>query len=186
MAEVMEESTHVWSAKQRIAGFLSAMRHFAADLREQGMPVRYTRLDDDNNLGTLALELGQAIDLLQPVNLVLTAPGDWRVLQSLRAVAVRKQLLLDLRDDTHFYSTVREFSAHAQGRKPGEFDRPARLFNHHRIARTQQGAADHVQGMGSAHSGDDVLGRGVHIQGCQLLGQGVTQPRIAQGFTVPQ
>ena len=29
MAEVAEESTHVWSSKQRIALFLAAMRHFA-------------------------------------------------------------------------------------------------------------------------------------------------------------
>ena len=39
MAEVAEESTHVWSAKQRIAIFLSAMRHFADALRERGLPV---------------------------------------------------------------------------------------------------------------------------------------------------
>lgn len=36
MAEAAEESTHVWSAKPRIAIFLSAMRHFAAELRERG------------------------------------------------------------------------------------------------------------------------------------------------------
>jgi len=117
MAEVAEESTHVWSAKQRIAVFLSAMRHYAANLRARGLALTYTRLDDDNNLGTLALELGRAIDQFQPAALVLTAPGDWRVLQSLRAVAAHKQLQLDLRDDTHFYTTVREFATHARGRK---------------------------------------------------------------------
>ena len=36
MAEVAEESTHVWSSKPRIALFLSAMRHFAQVLREYG------------------------------------------------------------------------------------------------------------------------------------------------------
>ena len=117
MAEVAEESTHVWSAKQRIAVFLSAMRHFAEHLRTQKMPVHYTRLDDAGNLGSLPLELGRAIAQLQPAALILTAPGDWRVLQSLRAVATQHQLTLDLRDDTHFFSTVREFAVHAKDRK---------------------------------------------------------------------
>jgi deoxyribodipyrimidine photolyase-related protein len=117
MAEVHEESTHVWSAKQRIAVFLSAMRHFAQYLRARGLPLVYIGLGDAGNLGTLALQLKHAIAQLQPAALVLTAPGDWRVLHSLRAVATEHALPLDLRDDTHFFSTVREFAAHAQGRK---------------------------------------------------------------------
>ncbi|HOF51701.1 MAG TPA: cryptochrome/photolyase family protein, partial [Rhodoferax sp.] len=117
MAEVAQESTHVWSAKQRIAVFLSAMRHFADDLRRQGLPLVYARLDDADTRGTLALELDKAITQLHPATLVITAPGDWRVLHSLRAVAAEHQLPLDLRDDPHFFSTVRDFAAHAQGRK---------------------------------------------------------------------
>ena len=117
MAEVAQESTHVWSAKQRIAVFLSAMRHFADDLRRQGLPLVYARLDDADTRGTLALELDKAITQLHPATLVITAPGDWRVLHSLRAVAAEHQLPLDLRDDTHFFSTVRDFAAHAKGRK---------------------------------------------------------------------
>ena len=62
MAEVAEESTHVWSSKQRIAIFLSSMRHFAAEVRERGLPLRYTRLDDAGNTGSLAGEL-QRVDL---------------------------------------------------------------------------------------------------------------------------
>ncbi|QDL56613.1 cryptochrome/photolyase family protein [Rhodoferax aquaticus] len=134
MAEVREESTHVWSAKQRVAVFLSAMRHFADALLRQGLPVAYTRLDDPDNQGTLALQLAHAIARYQPVGLVLTAPGDWRVLQDLRAVAARHQLPLDLRDDTHFFSTVREFAAHAKGRKQLRLEYWYRELRHkHRI-----------------------------------------------------
>lgn len=117
MAEVQEESTHVWSSKQRIAVFLSAMRHFAKDLRARGLALVYTQLDDADNQGTLGRQLHHTITQLHPAALVLTAPGDWRVLQSMRAVAAEHQLPLDLRDDTHFFSTVREFAAHAKGRK---------------------------------------------------------------------
>jgi deoxyribodipyrimidine photolyase-related protein len=117
MAEVAQESTHVWSAKQRIAVFLSSMRHFAHELRALGLPLLYTCLDDADNYETLALQLSAAIKQLQPTALVLTAPGDWRVLHSLRSVASQHQLALELRDDRHFFSTVRDFAEHAKGRK---------------------------------------------------------------------
>jgi deoxyribodipyrimidine photolyase-related protein len=102
MAEVAEESTHVWSAKQRIDVFLSAMRHFADHLRAKGLPVVYTRLDDAENLGTLHCELVKAVAQFNPAGLVVVAPGDWRVLQNLRSAAHAHKLPLDIRDDTHF------------------------------------------------------------------------------------
>ena len=117
MAEVMEESTHVPSSKQRTTLFLSAMRHFAQTLQEKKWPVRYTRLDDAANQGTLAAELEIAIQENKPQQLVMTAPGEWRVLQSLRAVAKHCSVPLEIRDDTHFFSTVRDFADHAKGRK---------------------------------------------------------------------
>jgi deoxyribodipyrimidine photolyase-related protein len=116
MAEAAEESTHVWSTKQRIAIFLAAMRHFAAGLRAEGLRVDYTALDDASASATLAGALQAAIARLKPQQLVLCAPGDWRVYQSLRAVARQAGLPLDVRDDRHFYCTVREFAAHAQSR----------------------------------------------------------------------
>ena len=117
MAEVREESTHIASSKQRSTVFLSAMRHFAALLQTRGWPVMYRRLDAPDNSGTLAGELAQAIAQVKPEQLVMTAPGDWRVLKSLRAVAQQHEVPLEIRDDTHFFSTVREFADHAKGRK---------------------------------------------------------------------
>ena len=117
MAEVDEESTHVVSAKQRTTVFLSAMRHFAADLRAKGWRVDYTELDAPHNPGSLGAALAQSVAQHQPSKLIMTAPGEWRVLQSLRAVAADQGVALALRDDTHFFSTVREFAAHAAGRK---------------------------------------------------------------------
>jgi deoxyribodipyrimidine photolyase-related protein len=117
MAEVDDESTHIMSSKQRTVLFLAAMRHFAAALRAEGLPLQYRLLDDPANRHSLAAELDAAIIRLRPAGLVLTAPGDWRVLQALRAVARQHGLPLDLRDDRHFYCTVRDFSTHAQGRK---------------------------------------------------------------------
>ena len=117
MAEVAEESTHVWSSKQRTVMFLAAMRHFALALQESGRPLRYTRLDAPANCGTLAAQLQADLAALRPQQLVMTAPGDWRVLQAIKAVAAAAGLPLDVREDRHFYGTVRHFAAHAKGRK---------------------------------------------------------------------
>ncbi len=117
MAEVAQESTHVPSSKPRIALFLSAMRHFAQALRDRAWPVDYTALDDAGNTGTLAGELRRAIAQRKPAGLVMTAPGEWRVLQALRTVAADCGLPLEIRDDRHFFSTVREFAEHAKGRR---------------------------------------------------------------------
>jgi deoxyribodipyrimidine photolyase-related protein len=117
MAEVMEESTHVTSSKQRTTLFLSAMRHFAETLKSQNWPLHYARLDDAHNAGTLADELDKAIQTLHPQQLVMTAPGEWRILQILRSITKKHQLPLEVRDDTHFFSTVREFAEHSEGRK---------------------------------------------------------------------
>ncbi len=116
MAEVREESTHVWSSKQRIALFLSAMRHFADRLRKSGLSLSYGRLDDAQGSHTLAASLGLAIERHRPERLIMTAPGDWRVLQALRAVARDHRLTLEVRDDRHFYLSVREFRRYAESR----------------------------------------------------------------------
>jgi deoxyribodipyrimidine photolyase-related protein len=133
IAEVDEESTHVRSSKARTALFLSAMRHFVAGLHEAGVPVHAVRLDDPDNTRTLAGELRRVVQRLRPAELVMTAPGDWRVLAELRATARDLGLPLDVREDRHFYSTVREFADHARGR------RQLRLEHWYRLLRRRTG-----------------------------------------------
>ena len=117
MAEVADESTHVWSSKPRTVMFLSAMRHFGQALQDAGRPLHYMRLDAPNNCGALRTQLQADIERLRPSRLVMTAPGDWRVLSAIKAVALANNLSLDVREDRHFFASVREFAAHADGRK---------------------------------------------------------------------
>jgi deoxyribodipyrimidine photolyase-related protein len=117
MAEVSEESTHVWSSKPRTVMFLAAMRHFALALQAQGRPLHYTHLDGPGNAGSLAAQLQADILRLRPSRLVMTAPGDWRVLRAIKDLAQRHGVPLDIREDRHFFSSIRDFAAHAKGRK---------------------------------------------------------------------
>lgn len=117
MAEVDEESTHVWSHKQRIAVFLASMRHFRETLRSAGKTVHYTELTADSPSYSLAEQLVRDIKATRPIKLIVTQPGDYRVLQSLHDVAQSVNLPLEVRDDRHFLSTPDEFAKHAHGRK---------------------------------------------------------------------
>ncbi|HET7866780.1 MAG TPA: cryptochrome/photolyase family protein, partial [Burkholderiaceae bacterium] len=119
MAEVPDEATQAWSSKPRTVMFLAAMRHFALALQRHpdGRPLHYMRLDDSANAGSLQAQLQADLLRLRPAGLVMTAPGDWRVLQAIQAAAQAQGVPLDVREDRHFYGSVREFAAHARGRR---------------------------------------------------------------------
>jgi deoxyribodipyrimidine photolyase-related protein len=125
MAEVAEESTHVWTHKGRIAVFLSAMRHFRDALVADGIEVDYTELAAKPRAGeptslaeSLAATLAAARKAKRfPERLVVVEPGEWRVRQALERAAREAGLPLEIRTDRHFFTTADEFAAHAKGRK---------------------------------------------------------------------
>lgn len=79
MAEVMEENTYVRHHQQKIALVLSAMRHFAEELRTEQISVDYVALDREGNRGSFSGELQRAIERHHPDRIVVTEPGEWRV-----------------------------------------------------------------------------------------------------------
>lgn len=116
MAEVREESTHVWSTKPRTAFFFAAMRHFAAALRDKKFTVDYQKIGTHDST-SLAAALAEAIKRHQPQKILVVEPGDWRVEQALRTFATTSKVNLALREDTHFMCSRREFSEWARGYK---------------------------------------------------------------------
>ena len=117
MAEVADESTRVLSSRPRIVMFLAAMRHFALALKAVNRPLHYAQLDASGNQGSLAAQLKADMERLRPARLVMTEPGDWRVLQAIKAVADASSTPLEICEDRHFLSSVSDFAAHARGRK---------------------------------------------------------------------
>ena len=90
MAEVAEESTHVWTHKARITVFLSAMRHFHAALVADSIDVDYTSLTADEPAGPPGRSPSSLADALLeslararaagrfPDTLIVVEPGEWR------------------------------------------------------------------------------------------------------------
>ncbi|MEC7281886.1 MAG: cryptochrome/photolyase family protein, partial [Verrucomicrobiota bacterium] len=117
MAEVDDESKHVWSHKQRIAIFLSGMRHFRDALLSEDIRVEYTQLDDGEESDKLSNRLGIDLRALSPEKVIVTQPGEWRVLQALKKVCCDEEVPLEVRDDRHFYTNAKDFEEYAKGRK---------------------------------------------------------------------
>ena len=117
MAEVSEESTKVWVSKPRIAVFLAAMRHFAAELRSEGLSVDYREMDERGNSATLATELIAAIERHQPELVVLVEPGEWQVRENLGVAIASTGVRLEERADRHFLCSTEDFTRYADGRR---------------------------------------------------------------------
>ena len=113
MCEAHAEATHVPSSRQRTALFLSAMRHFAQQLRAEGVPLHYI----EQHPGGLDDALAATLREHAARRIVLTEPGEWRVRELLERTARDAGVAIEFREDRHFLCTRREFEAHAKGRK---------------------------------------------------------------------
>jgi deoxyribodipyrimidine photolyase-related protein len=109
MAEVHDEATYVPHHKQKIVLVLSAMRHFAAELRAAGIRVDYVTLDDPGNSGSFDGEIGRAVARHAPSRIVLTEPGEWRVLGAMRGWQQRHGIDVEIRTDDRFYASRARF-----------------------------------------------------------------------------
>ena len=116
MAEVMAEATYVRHHKQKIAFIFSAMRHFADALRQDGLPVRYTMIDDPENAGSFTGEVLRAIETFSPERIIVTEPGEWRVLKEIQDWRRLTGLPVEILDDHRFLCSRSAFAAFARGR----------------------------------------------------------------------
>ncbi|MEJ2513869.1 MAG: cryptochrome/photolyase family protein [Gammaproteobacteria bacterium] len=115
MVETRGEAGHVPSHKQRIAVFLSAMRHRAAALDAAGWHVDYRDLDA--GLSSLTAGLEAAVSEARPERVLVTEPGEWRVEHALRSACGRLGVPLEVLPDSHFYCSREDFDEWARGRK---------------------------------------------------------------------
>lgn len=118
MIEAAEESTHVWSHQARIVLFLSAMRHFAVELRAQKLPLHYVALQPDAGAEPgLGKQFRAVIDARRPAKVVICEPGEHRVLELIKMICHDAGVRLDIRSDSHFLCSREEFAEWAKGRK---------------------------------------------------------------------
>ncbi|SEM52865.1 deoxyribodipyrimidine photolyase-related protein [Roseovarius tolerans] len=113
MAEVMDEGTYVPHHPKKIALILSAMRHFAEDLRNDGWQVAYTRLDDPDASKSIVGELMRRGQAHGTSEVIATQPGEWRLIEALGNAPLTVTQL----PDDRFICSLDEFDQWAEGRK---------------------------------------------------------------------
>ncbi|MDO9077112.1 MAG: cryptochrome/photolyase family protein [Brevundimonas sp.] len=117
MAEVRDEATYVKHHKQKIALVFAAMRKFAAGLEGRGVKVRYVRIDDPANTGSIAGELGRVLAGHPFAGVVMTECGEWRLAEALAAFAKSTKIPVDIREDDRFICSLPRFNRWAADKK---------------------------------------------------------------------
>lgn len=118
MMEVQEETVYVRHHKAKIALILSAMRHHAQALEQAGWTVDYVRLDDPDNSGSFTGEMARAIARHDPQRILITEPGEWRVLAALESWETLFGIPVTICEDSRFIASHALFNDWANdGRK---------------------------------------------------------------------
>jgi deoxyribodipyrimidine photolyase-related protein len=117
LMEVAAETSYVHHHKQKIVLVLAAMRHFAAELRHDGVEVDYVGLEDPGNTGTFTGEVARAVRRHAPDRLVVAYPGEYRVLSMMEDWGTNLDVPVEIRDDNRFFCDPWRFAAWANGRR---------------------------------------------------------------------
>lgn len=117
MCEVMGEATYVKHHKKKIAFLFSAMRHFAQSLVNLDIHVRYTKIDDEKNSGSFTSEVKRAIEETGCEALIVTFPGEYRVLSEMQTWGAQFGVPVSILEDSRFLITPSEFKLWASGKQ---------------------------------------------------------------------
>lgn len=115
MFEVKEQCTYVKHHKKKLVFLLSAMRHFADELKNQGYNLVYISLDDANNTHTIEDEIKRVSKQLKSKQIIVTWPGEHRVLQKLENL--KSILDVNIIEDDRFLASRSEFNKWAENKK---------------------------------------------------------------------
>ena len=115
LAEVAEEAQYVRHNRHKIALIFSAMRHFAKTLRKRGFSVRYFEYSD--GIPSLQAAAEEALKDSKAKSLLVTAPGEYRLLKAMQGWEDALGVDVILLEDSRFLASGDDFEEWASGRK---------------------------------------------------------------------
>ena len=117
MCELWSEATYVKHHKKKIAFLFSSMRHYAKEVRQSGYKVEYIKIDDPSNTGSFRDEVERALKRHNIERIVITHPGEYRVLADIKRWEADFGVPVEIRTDHRFLCTPDDFTDWAKDRK---------------------------------------------------------------------
>ena len=110
MMEMRQETDYVTHHIQKLVGFFSAMRRFAALLEERGKKVLYLKLDDTNNKQNLVENLKHILHENQIQRLEYQEPDEYRLDIQLKEFSAESAIEVRCETAQHFLATRSELA----------------------------------------------------------------------------
>ena len=115
MMEVTNEATYVNHHKKKLILVFSAMRHFAKELRNKGFSITYSEISKSQD--NFTKELLYQCKKIKPKRIVITHPGEYRVLKEIKKWEKILNTPVTILEDNRFFCTIPEFKNWTEGKK---------------------------------------------------------------------
>jgi len=102
MMEVLPETAYVTHHIQKVAGFFSAMRNFASEMKERGHHFIYFRLDDPQNRQTFEANISDLLESGKFARFEYLLPDEYRLDQQLSEFTANLTIPAAVYDTEHF------------------------------------------------------------------------------------
>ncbi|WP_075181740.1 cryptochrome/photolyase family protein [Pantoea sp. 1.19] len=117
LLELQQETAYVKHHAQKVLAIFAAMRDFARQLKAQGHRVRYVKLGDAANRGSLTDNLDALITHYQAERVSWQEPDEWRLDRQLRDWASQHAVATHCVSSEHFFTDRDEVGTFFDGRK---------------------------------------------------------------------
>lgn len=117
MCELRDEAKRIQHHPKKIALWFSAMRHFADELQNKRINVRYVDFNDPLNMHNLTEEVKRAIRELSIQKIIVTEPSEYHLRETIKTWKKEFSADVEIRVDDRFLCTIDEFKQWAINKK---------------------------------------------------------------------
>jgi len=117
LVESKTETGYVRHHIQKVIAYFLSMRNFADFLKGKGYDVKYIRIDDDSNAGSIPDNIKQLVDELNVGKFEYQYPDEYRMDRALKALCNDLEIETEAVDSEHFLTERKDLKEFFEGKK---------------------------------------------------------------------